>query len=122
MAAGGVATSALEAGATVNVADLLTPLYVASIIESVFAATAVVVMVKAGETVDPAGTITDAGTVACGSLLLKRIVTPPAGAGPLIRTTLAVVTAPPITVAGDRVSAETAGGVTVRVAVFASPL
>ena len=82
-------------------------------VAGVFAATAVVVMVNAGETVAPAATVAEAGTAALGSLLVKVTTAPPDGAGALRVTVLSVVDPPPTTEAGDNVTAETAGGDTV---------
>ena len=58
-----------------------------------------VVMVNDAE-VAPAGTVTDAGTVADGSLLDNEITAPPAGAGPF-NVTVPVELAPPVAVVGD---------------------
>jgi hypothetical protein len=69
----------------------------------VLAVTAEVVMVKAGETVAPAGTVTEAGTTAAALLLVSVTTAPPTGAGPVSVTVLAVVGLPPITEAGDNV-------------------
>src|SRR5947207_10065235 len=77
------------------------------------AATLLVVIVNAGETVAPAATVTDGGTVALGALLLSVTTAPPAGAGALRVTVLSVVDPPPTTEVGDKVTAEIAGGDTV---------
>lgn len=75
-----------------------------------------------GETVAPAATVTEGGTVAAVLLLASVTTAPPAGAGPLSVTVLAVVETPPRTDAGDSVTAEGAGGNTVKVAVTVFPL
>ena len=48
----------------------------------VLAVTAVVVIVKLGETVAPAATVTEDGSVVLGSLLARLTTAPAAGAGP----------------------------------------
>src|SRR5579863_2862254 len=83
----------------------------------VLTVTTVVVIVNAGETVAPPATVTDAGTVALGSLLDSVTTAPPAGAGALRVTVLSVVDPPPTTDAGDKVTRETAGGDTVSASV-----
>ena len=84
-------------------------------------ATAEVVIVKYGETVAPALTVTEGGTTALGELLVRVTVTPAAGAGALIVTLFNVAETPPTTLAGDMVTETSAIGVTVRFADF-SPL
>ena len=64
----------------------------------------------------PAGTVTDAGTVAAALLLLRAISAPPTAAGPL-RVTVPVELLPPSTLVGLRLIALKAGGFTVNVAV-----
>jgi hypothetical protein len=60
------------------------------------------VIVKSGETVVPAGTVTDAGTAATAGLLLVSLTTaPPAGAGTLTVTRLLIAARPPATIAGE---------------------
>ena len=73
-------------------------------VTSVFAATALVVMVNDGETIAPPATVTEAGTVALGELLVSVTTAPPDGAGPFSATVFAVVDAPPTTDMGDRVT------------------
>jgi hypothetical protein len=84
--------------------------------------TADVVMVNVGETVAPAATVTEAGTPTPGSLLVRVTTAPPAGAGLLSVTLLAVVETPPTTEGGDRVTESTVTGLTVRFAPFCTPL
>jgi hypothetical protein len=81
--------------------------------------TAVVVMAKEGETVAPAATVTDAGTVAPALLLVSVTTAPPDGAAAL-SVTVPLVDVPPTTEDGDKVTAEIAApaGVTVKVAVW----
>ena len=62
---------------------------------------------------EPAGTVTLVGTVTRAVLLLeRRTTTPPAGAGPLSMT-VPLDELPPLTVLGDRVNEDKAGGFTV---------
>jgi hypothetical protein len=82
-------------------ADLVVEPRVPEICGEVVAATAVVVMVNVAE-VPPAGTVTEDGGTAEGSLELRATILPPAGALPL-RNTVPVVLVPPITVLGDTV-------------------
>jgi hypothetical protein len=86
----------------------------------VFELTAVVLMLKAGETLAPAAIITEAGTVAAGLLLASATVIPPDGAG-AVSVTVALVGVPPLTEAEARFRAESAtvpAGVSVRVALW----
>ena len=70
----------------------------------------------------PAVTRTLAGTVAAVVLLLERVmVAPPVGAAP-VSVTVPVDVLPPITVVGLTVRVDNAGGFTVRLAVFVTPL
>src|SRR6187200_1489825 len=82
-------------------------------VTAVFAGTIEVVMVNVGETVAPAGTRTEAGRVALGSLLASVTNAPPGGAGALRVTVFRVVDPPPTIDVGDRFTAETAGADTV---------
>ena len=66
--------------------------------------------------VDPAATVTEAGTVALALLLERVTVKPPVGAVPL-RVTVPVLEEPPITEVGLRTSEEMVGAVIVSVAV-----
>ena len=85
-------------------------------------ATAEVLIVKYGEALAPAATVTDAGGITLGSLLVKFTVTPPAGAGPFSVTRFNVVEAPPTTEFGDSVTEASASGFTVRFAALVMPL
>ena len=109
-------------GCTVKVPIAVTPPYVAEIVTGVLAATAVVVMVNAGDTVAPPATVTEGGTVAAGLLLISVTTAPAAGAGPFNVIVFKVVDVPPKTDAGDNVTAEGLGGNTVKIAVAAGPL
>src|SRR5437773_11176978 len=93
-------------------------------VTAVLTATAVVVIVNVGEVVAPAGTVTEAGTVVLGSLLVSITSAPPDGAAPVSVTVFPLVDAPPTTEVGDSVTAETVGlaGRTVKVAVFVTLL
>lgn len=72
--------------------------------------------------VDPAGTVTLAGTVKALVLLLVSVTTkPPVGAGALI-VTVPVTLVPTLPVVGLTETAKAAGGVTVNVAVFELPV
>ena len=71
--------------------------------------------------VDPAGTITVAGTVAAAVLPLESATTmPPVGAGPL-RVTVPVEGAPPDTLVGLGLKEESEGAVTERTVVVVTP-
>jgi hypothetical protein len=91
------------------------------IVTGVLAATAEVPIVKAGDTVAPAATVTEAGTVAAGLLLDSVTTAPPVGAGPLRVTVFAVTEIPPRTDTEDKVRADGLGGCTVRVLVVETP-
>jgi len=84
--------------------------------------TADVVIVKYGDRVAPAGTITEAGATALGFRLARVTVTPPGGAGPFNVTRFAVVDTPPTTAVGDNVTESNATGFTVSLALFIPPL
>jgi hypothetical protein len=104
-----------------RVAVRLTP-SVAVIVVEVLLATANVVMVKFADVL-PAGTVTDAATVAAVVLLLCRdTLTPPVGAGP-VSVIVPVEGLPPVTLVGLTVTDVrlTAAGVTVKVAVCVDP-
>lgn len=84
--------------------------------------TGVVVMMNCGEVLDPAATVTDAGTVTLGSLLLRATTIPPAGAGPFNETVfIPVMALPPTTDVGYSEIADNASGFTVRITVFVTP-
>lgn len=87
---------------------------VAVIVNVVVPDTPVVLTVKVA-VVAPAGTVTLSATTALVLLDFSPIVSPPTGAGPL-RVKVPVIGAPPITVVGFRVTPETPGGITFRVA------
>src|SRR3954469_17564431 len=90
-------------------------------VTAVAVVTGCVVMAKLA-VVAPAATVTDAGT-APAALLLARVTTgPPAGAAE-VSVTVPVLPIPPTTAVGFSVTAfSAAGGFTVRVAAFATPL
>ena len=85
---------------TVSVAERVTAAYVAEITEVVVEPTLLVVT-DADAEVAPAGTVTVAGTVATGLLLLSDTAAPPLGAGAL-RVTETDAEVPPCTVLGLR--------------------
>ena len=97
-------------------AVLFTPLWDAEIVTPVGVSTCDVVIVKTGDAVAPAATVTEAGTPTPGSPLIKVTRMPPAGAGPFRVTLLAVDETPPTTDVGDSVKESSAMGVTVRFA------
>jgi hypothetical protein len=104
-----------------RVAVLLTPC-VAVITVEVLLATGNVVMVKFADVL-PAGTVTEAATVAAVVLLLCRdTLTPPVGAGP-VKVTVPVEALPPVTLVGLTVTDVrlTGDGVTVKVVVCVEP-
>jgi hypothetical protein len=103
---------------TVSVAVRATP-NVPVITTDVFAATGVVVTVKVA-VLAPAATVTLAGTVAAALLSDSVTTAPPVGALPF-SVTVPVEFAPPVTVVGLTVSEVKVAGVTVRVAVCATP-
>ena len=74
-----------------------------------------------GDTVAPPATVTEAGTVVLGSLLVSVTTAPPAGAGPF-KLTVAVVDAPPSTDDDVSVTTDAVSGPTVRVAGTLTPL
>ena len=82
-------------------------------------ATALVVTVNVA-LVDPAATVTLAGVCAAALLLDNVTIDPPVGAAAL-SVTVPVELLPPVTLVGLSVTEETAGGFTVRVAVFDVP-
>jgi hypothetical protein len=96
------------------------PLKVAEIVAVATVATGVVVTVKFA-VVAPDATVTLAGTDAAALLLDKVTVRPPVGAA-LLNVTVPVNEAPPVTDVGFSVTDPTAGGFTVRGAVWVPPL
>jgi hypothetical protein len=105
----------------VRAAVLLTLLKVAVIVAFAAALPTVVVTVKVA-VVLPAATVTVAGTIAAVLLLDRATETPPLGAA-LLKVTVPVELAPPVTVAGFRETDESAvDAVIVRPAVLLRPL
>ena len=84
------------------------------------AETSEVVIVNTGDTLAPAGTVTEAGTVTPGSLL-DRFTTVATGATALMVTLFTVVETLPVTDVGDKLTESTFNGLTVSVAVFFAP-
>ena len=120
--AGETDTLARAGGNTVSVALTLAPFELAVIVTAVEAATGKVVIVKAGDTVDPAATVTVDGVVAAAVFeLLSCTTKPPAGAA-LERVTVPLLEVPPVTLAGDTVTLARPGGSTVSVAPTEAPL
>ena len=94
----------------------------AAMVADVWAVTALEVTVNVA-VVAPAATVTVLGTLADGSLLLRVTTAPPEGADALRVTVPVELAWPPTTVVGLRVTEVTiSGGVTVRVAVWVTPL
>ena len=89
-------------------------------ITGVAAETSDVVIVKTGDTLVPASTVTEGGTVTPG-LLLDRFTTVSASAVPLTVTLFAVVEMLPITDVGDKVTERILNGLTAKLAVFVMP-
>lgn len=106
------ATLLTVGGLTVKVAVCGEVPVVAVIVSDFAAGTATVVTVKVVEVV-PAGTETDARTVAEASLDVRLTVMPPVGAGPL-SVIVPVEEVPPVTVAGLRATVVTVGALIVR--------
>jgi hypothetical protein len=101
-------------GVTVKVALILVPLVAEIVTELEEVTTAVVIENVA--VVEPAGTVTLAGTVATEVRLLESVTTiPPAGAGP-VNVTVPVDGLPPCTLLGLRVRDDIVGALTVKVA------
>ena len=88
---------------------MVTPAYDAEMVTGVDAVTALVLTVNVA-LLAPAATVTLAGTVAVGVLLLEReTATPPVSAGPLSVTVPVEDCAPPVTLVGFSVSEERVG-------------
>src|ERR1700687_3431432 len=79
--------------------------------------TLLVLIVNDGDTVWPAGTVTDTSGCARAELLDSRTAASPAGAGPFNVTVLFVNGKPPETIGEDRLRATTEGSATVSTAV-----
>ena len=90
------------------------------IVAVVTALTGVVLTVNVTE-VEPAGTVTEAGTVALVELEDRLTTVPPVPAAPF-RVTVPVELVPPVTVVGDSEIELRTAGVIVRVAVLLVPL
>ena len=98
-------TAVSAAGLTVSVAPFVFAPSLALIVTEVEVATAAVVMVNGGETVEPAATVTEAGTAATvASELVSVIVAPLDGAAEASVTVLAVVELAPIAEVGESVT------------------
>jgi hypothetical protein len=114
-------TESRATGFTVKLAVLVTPLEEAEIVTVMVLVTAEVVIVKYGEELAPAATVTDAGTVTRVSPLDRFTTTLP-GAGPFSVTLFNVVGVPPATEVGDSVTESKATGFTVKIAVLVMAL
>jgi hypothetical protein len=109
-----------SAGRTVNSAVFVVPPSRAEIVTGVEVPTPKAVTVNVAE-VEPAATVTDAGTVAADvSELVSETLEPPEGAGPL-SVTVPVEVAPLVTVVGLSVTDDGTGGTTVNVACRVAP-
>lgn len=113
-------TDASVAAFTVNVLLLVVPLNVAEMLDDVDDDCPLVLIVKVVVRAPP-GTVTVAGTVAAEVLLLESVTTRPADGATDPRVTVPVELFPPTTVLGLIVSDDRTGGLTVRVAVLATP-
>ena len=82
--------------------------------------TALVVTVKV-VLVEPAGTVTDAGTWAADILLLVSEITAPAGGAAPLSLKVPVESEPPVTVVGFKVREVRVATVTVRVVALVTP-
>jgi hypothetical protein len=109
----------LVPGWTVNVAESDLPLYVAVIVTEVAVATDAALSVKVAW-VEPAGTVTEAGTDTAGFELAREITIPPAPAGTFSATVPAVEDAPLASVDGPKMAVRL-GGFTTRFAVLETP-
>jgi hypothetical protein len=106
-----------EATLTVSVVVLLTPAWEAVMVEVVWLATPLVVMVKVALRAPPA-MVTFAGTRAAAVLLLASVITAPlAGAAPF-KVAVPVELLPPTTELGVLVTEDNAAALTVRVVVL----
>jgi len=113
--------SSLHQRVTERLADLVTPALVPEIVTLVGVRTRLVLTVKLAA-VAPGARVTLDGTVATVGLLLESwTVTPVEGAAPL-RVTVPVDGLPPTTFDGFNFNEDNAGGATVNVAVFVTPL
>jgi len=86
-------------------------------VDVVWLATPLVVMVKVALRVPPA-MVTFAGTWAAAVLLLVSVITAPAAGAAPFRVTVPVELLPPTTEVGDLVTEDNAAGLTVSVVVF----
>jgi hypothetical protein len=114
-------TSDTTGANTVRVAVLVTPFAEPEMVTARLAGTGLVVMMKFGEAVAPAGTVTEAGMVTLGSLLESVTTMPPVGAAPVsVIEFIPVIPEPPSTDVGESTTADIAAtlpDVTVKVAV-----
>jgi len=116
----GFKLSALTVGPVIaKEAVVLFPVSVAVIVAVALAPTAVVETLNVA-LVEPAGTVTEAGTVAAALFDASVTVVPPVGAA-LFNVTVAVEGLPPTTLVGLRVTLETSNGLIVKVAVLLAP-
>jgi hypothetical protein len=89
----------------------------------VLAATGEVAMLNAAESTPPAATVTEAGVVAAGLLLVSVTTAPPCGAGLARETVFDAVELPPRADAGDKfTSIVDPAGTSVKVLVAVTPL
>ena len=114
------ATEVRLAAVTVNVAVLVVPLYVPEMVTEVLLATGIVVTVNVA-VVAFAATVTLAGTIAAGLLLVRATTAPPGGAA-AFSVTVPVDELPPLTELGLSATEVRFAGVTVNVAVLVTLL
>jgi len=100
---------------TVKLAEVEAPLRVAVMLPVWLVETVFVVTVKVA-LVAPAATVTVAGTVAAVRPEVRLTESPPVGAAP-VRVTVPVELVPPVTEVGFKLTVESTGALTVRVAV-----
>jgi hypothetical protein len=109
-------------GSTFSQFTTVLPFRVADISAPVMEVTGDVVIVKKGEVVAPAGTVTDGGVAAIEVSELDNVITaPPGGAGPVSVTRLLFVGLPPTTDEGEALTPWTAAGLIVTEAVVEAP-
>jgi hypothetical protein len=116
---GAIDTPFKVGGLMVNCAVFVTPDKTPLILAEVVLCTPDVEILKFAD-VEPAATVTDAGTVAKVPLELRLILIPPSGAA-LLRVAEPIADAPPMTEVGDTVIPEREGAMTVIVADAATP-
>ena len=116
----GFSVTVPTAGFTTRVAVFAEPLYVAVTVTAVWVVTGLVVIAKVAK-VAPAGTVTEAGSVAAAVLLLARATAAPPTGAAVESVTVPVLPAPAVTVRGFSAT-EARGGLTTSVTIRDAPL